>query len=367
MTNFDQEKIAIENERLSTSFDVYGYRFTISGPAGKAYSGACQDFAYFESSPSDNADLIEIIDAEPDYEALPEVEASIYTPRNVVFKSGDVSYIDYQGRGIGIYDKKTNNFTIQSRDADLLYEAVYLFLLSQVGAFLDEQHMHRVHALAISICGHAVVVLLPSGGGKSTLTLELLKHPEVKLLSDDSPFIDRDGHVYAFPLRLGLLRGSEGEIPEEHRREIQRMEFEPKVLLNYEYFSNRVTSDAKPGLVLLGARTLSPEGSLDKISFLAGFREMTANCIVGIGLFQGLEFILSSSPWEILSKFGLVFSRTRNTVRFLRRSQIYKLRLGRSSESNAEAVIELAKKSFCDQGNQGAALDSETTRKQPEE
>ena len=73
---------------------------------------------------------------------------------------------------------------------------------------------------------------------------------------------------------------------------------------------------------------------------------MTANCIVGIGLYHGLEFILSSSPWEILSRFGLVTSRTRNTFKFLRRSTTYKLGLGRSSDSNASAVIELAKRTF---------------------
>ena len=132
LTNSKHEKEVIENERLSSSYDVYGYKFTITGPAGKAYSGACQDFLYFKSKPCDDANLVEIIDAYPDYEALPEVEASIYTPRNVVFKLKGVSYIDYQGRGIGIHDKKTNNFGIQSRDADLLYEAVYLFLLSQI-------------------------------------------------------------------------------------------------------------------------------------------------------------------------------------------------------------------------------------------
>jgi len=352
LANSTQENEGAAQERLSSSCNVYGYKFTISGPAGAAYSGACQDFAYFKSTPCTDGDLIEIIDAEPDYDSLPQVEASIYTPRNVVFKSGDISYIDYQGHALGIYDKKTNNFSIQSRDADLLYESVYLFLLSQVGAFLDEQHMHRVHALAVSIYGHAIVVLLPSGGGKSTLTLELLKHPEVKLLSDDSPFIDTDGHVHAFPLRLGLLRGSESEIPEEHRREIQRMEFEPKVLLNYEYFSHRVIPDARPGLILLGARTLSPEGSLEELGFFKGFRAMTANCIVGIGLYHGLEFILSSSPWEILTRFGLVLSRARNSARFLRRSHVYKLRLGRSSESNARAVIKLAEKKFCDEANQ---------------
>jgi len=347
LTNLEHENKNSTPERLSASFNVYGCKFTISGPEGNAYSGACQDFAYFRTMPSDDGFRVEMVSEKPDYNSLPQVEASIYTPRNVVFKSGSVSYIDYQGRAIGFHDEKAHLFRIQGLDADLLYEAVYLFLLSHVGAYLDEHHMHRVHALAVSICGHAIVVLLPSGGGKSTLTLELLKHPEVKLLSDDSPIIDADGKVYAFPLRLGLLRGSESEIPKEHRREIRRMEFEPKVLLNYEYFSHRVTSDAQPGLLLLGARTLSPEGRLDKVGFFKGFRAMTANCIVGIGLFQGLEFILTSSPWEILSRFGMVLSRTRNTISFLRRSQVYKLCLGRSVESNAKAVIELAKETLC--------------------
>jgi len=317
---------------------------------GQAFNGVCQDFSYFRAEPCDGAESIEIIDADPDYDALPEVEASIYTPRNIVFKSKGISYIDYQGRGIGIHDTNSNHFKIQSRSSDLLYEAVYLFLLSRIGAVLDERGMHRVHALGVSIFGRAVLVLLPGGGGKSTLALELLKHPEVKLLSDDSPFIDREGHVYAFPLRLGLLEGGETEVPEEHRRVIQRMEFEPKVLLNYTCFAHRVISDARPGLLLIGARTLSRQARLNRIGFGAGFRAMTSNCIVGVGLFHGLEFILSSSPWEILSRFGLVTSRTRNTLKFLRRSEIYKLRLGRSSDSNARAVIDLAKKTFSDAG-----------------
>jgi hypothetical protein len=41
-----------------------------------------------------NANLIEIIYADPGYQALPEIEVSIYTPRNVIFKSEDVSCTD---------------------------------------------------------------------------------------------------------------------------------------------------------------------------------------------------------------------------------------------------------------------------------
>lgn len=332
--------------RASESFDVYGFAFTISGPTDAALSGACQDFAYFKSAPRVDGISIELIDELPDYDSVPPIEASIYTPRNVVYKEGNVSFIDYQGRGLGIHDSNSDTFIIQSPDPDLRYEAVYLFLLAQIGAYLDSTGLHRVHALAVSIMGRAVLVLLPGGGGKSTLTLELLKHPEVQLLSDDSPFIDRRGHVHAFPLRLGLLRGGEKEIPEEHYRVIQRMEFEPKVLLNFDYFAHRVASDAEPGLVLLGSRSMNKEGGIYPASFWAGMRAMVVNCVVGLGLFQGLEFILNTSPWEILSRFGLVVSRSRNSLKLLKHSEIYRLRLGRSSESNARAVIERVQKSM---------------------
>ncbi len=69
--------------------------------------------------------------------------------------------------------------------------------------------MHRVHALALAVDRRAMLVLLPMGGGKSTLGAELLRHPDVQLLSDDSPLVDRAGRVHAFPLRLGLLPGHE--------------------------------------------------------------------------------------------------------------------------------------------------------------
>ena len=90
------ESSTADANNSACSFDVYGYKFTISGPEGDALSGAWQDFLYFKTEFCDEADLIEIVDSEPDYDALPELEASIYTPRNIVFKSKKISYIDYQ-------------------------------------------------------------------------------------------------------------------------------------------------------------------------------------------------------------------------------------------------------------------------------
>jgi hypothetical protein len=66
----------------------------------------------------------------------------------------------------------------------------------------------------------------------------------MSILSDDSPIIDRAGNALAFPLRLGLLKGQEHEVPEEHRRLVHRMEFRPKYLVNYSHLANRVVDRA---------------------------------------------------------------------------------------------------------------------------
>ena len=51
--------------------------------------------------------------------------------------------------------------------------------------YLDRRGLHRIHALGVVVKNRAVLVMLPMGGGKSTLGLHLLKHPEVQILSDD--------------------------------------------------------------------------------------------------------------------------------------------------------------------------------------
>jgi hypothetical protein len=324
-------------------FDVYGYRFSVQGHSQSAVDGIGHDFAFFRAEATGDEVTIKMVEQAPDYDGLPVCGASVYTPRNTVYRSGGRAYIDYHGRGLGVHEPAARSFQIISRDPHLLYEATYLFLLSQIGAALDEKRLHRVHAMGVSVNGRAVLALLPMGGGKSTLGDYLLRYPEVKLLSDDSPFIGADGRVHAFPLHLGLLAGSEGEIPERHRRYIERMEFDPKYLVNYEYFAHRVVASAEPGIVFLGSRTLARDCRIEPASMTAGLRTMMSNCVIGLGLFQGLEFVLESSPWELLGKARVGWSRLTNCHRLLRRSRIYHLYLGRDLEKNAASVLECAR------------------------
>jgi hypothetical protein len=335
---------------MALNFNVYGYRFSVKGDVEKAIGGLAQDFAFFAADGADGH-TIELFEADPPLTNLPTGDALVYTPRNVAYRDGHSRYIDYHGRGLGILDEISGGFKLYSRDEDLLYEAAYLFLLSRIGEDLDRRGIHRVHALGAEVNGRAVLVLLPMGGGKSTLGLHLLRFPEVRLLSDDSPWIGRDGRVLAFPLRLGLLPGSEEMIAEEYRRKVQRMEFGLKHLVNYSYFADRVSASAQPGIVFIGSRTMQPEARIERVGKLAGLRPMLANCVVGIGLFQGLEFLLGSGVFGLAKNFGVGISRSRSSWRLLSNSQICRIHLGRDPEQNARALLDYTLRSASDYPN----------------
>jgi hypothetical protein len=325
----------------SKCFDVYGYEFTIESDNPGPAKSLASDFEFFgvAGPPKRRLVTIRIRNAEPDYNQLPPLVANVYTPRNVSYRDGDLTYADYHGRGLGIHNRATGDFEIVSRSADLQYEACYLFLLAQLGEALDRRRMHRVHALGISVNNRAGLVLLPMGGGKSTLGADLLADPDVKLLSDDSPFIDRRGQVHGFPTRIGLLPGTEDVVPPEFRRTIQRMEFGPKVLVDFRYFADRVVGTAEPAIVFLGSRSLSRTCEIVPASYWEGLRAMGANCVIGMGLFQGLEFFLQKSMGQLVGQTAIVWSRLRASQRLLARSRVVHVRLGRDRQENARAVL----------------------------
>jgi hypothetical protein len=333
------------------TFSVYGYSFVLTGNCDFAREGLAEDFGFFaDKGQSEWGQLgnveVELVEGVPDYDRLPVCDAAVYTPRNVVYLHQGRRIIDFSGRGLGIYDAKEGRFRIVSEDPHLVYEAAYLFLLSQIGQALDGRGLHRLHALAMSHRGRAILVLLPMGGGKSTLAASLLRQSAMSILSDDSPFIDRLGNALAFPLRLGLLKGCEHEVPEEHRRLIHRMEFASKYLVNYSYFADRVVDRAKPGLLLLGRRTLAREGRVEEAPYTTAMRGMVPNMIVGLGLFQGLEYLLERSTREIAGKAGLGWSRLRNAHALVRASATFLFHMGRDGEANARIVIDLADQVF---------------------
>lgn len=323
--------------------DIYGCTFAITGNAAATIHNLGNDFRFFTTERTESPTRMEVLAEDPPYAEAPEGVASTYTPRNISFTSGGCKYIDYGGKALATWDRNQRLFRIWTRDEDIRYEASFLFLLSRTGEVLDAHRMHRVHAMALGFNGQAVLAILPMGGGKSTLCSALLEYPEFNLLSDDSPYVSRDGVVHAFPLRLGLLPGHGANIPEPYQRTIERMEFGPKVLVNYEYFADRVIPSARPGIVFLGQRTLSAVCHIEPAGSWAQFKSMLVNCVVGLGLYQGLEFVLTHSPVELFRKLPVAWSRLRNARQLFAASQVYRLTLGRDQELNAATVREFVR------------------------
>ena len=230
----------------------------------------------------------------PPQSAIPALDEVMHTPNFVCFERGDVRYVDYQGKALAIYDYEHDSGQIYCADPSLAYERLYLTLLSRIGEKLDYEGLHRVHSLGIVYQDFGCLFLIPQGGGKTTLAMSLLSHPQVKLLSEDTPFIDRQGRVFPFPFRLGVTNGEHTEpIPERFKRIAERKFGGYKVLIDLEFFRDKIASNVVRNKYLFcGRRTSGPSPRMVAIGKASALRYLTRDCVFGLGLPQVIEFFL---------------------------------------------------------------------------
>src|SRR5450755_4169346 len=126
-----EARLAAAGAPTSIVIDIHGYRVQLQSTCASVIEDLSQDFAFFESTAGESgAHVVELFLEEPPYEKTPPLRATIYTPRNVSYRDGHKTYVDYSGRALGIHDRSNGNFRMYSKDRDLLYEGAYLFLLS---------------------------------------------------------------------------------------------------------------------------------------------------------------------------------------------------------------------------------------------
>ena len=319
-------------------FDFYGLTVQVESENQGLVNEVKRDFSFFSTEKEKGEIRIDIKLTPPSYEGFQEIPAQFVTPRNVCYKDKNRTIIDYSGKAVCIHDRKKKTCSIQGADFDLVREICYLFILSATGEYFDKQGLNRIHALGVSRGGKAALLLMPSGGGKSTMALRLLARPGFKLLSDDSPLVDRSGNILGFSLRIGISPDHKSSIDPKFIRTLNRMEFDPKTVIDIEAFKDRLSGSAAPSLLLVGQRNLGKVSRLEPISKFRGFKALTNNMIVGLGLYQGLEFLLEKGSWEVFLKTGLLFSRLRNALRLLQRSECYRFVIGRDLELNVECL-----------------------------
>jgi hypothetical protein len=324
-------------------FDFYGLTIEVSSSSSDLVDEVRRDFAYFHIPGEKGQVQIEMRLVPPPYSELPPLPASLITPRNVCFQNKKISYIDYFGQGLAIFNREERLCIVYGTDHDLLHEIVFLFILSTVGQYLDGRGVHRLHALGVSYNNRGILLLLPSGGGKSTMALELMHHPGFLLLGEDTPLIDRRGYILPFPLRLGVRPEQDTGIPSQYLRTMRRMEFDPKTLIDIEYFRDRLGKEVEPGIILVGERNLGEVSEIIRLPRHRAFDALVKYMIVGLGVYQGMEFLLEKGIWELLGKGGVAASRLYNSVRLLSRAPAYRFVLGRNTKKNLQTLLEFIK------------------------
>ena len=320
----------------TVSFALYGVGLVVTSNSAALLTSMTRDFEYFVAPAPAAPIVLRAHLAAPPWERIPERPASMLTPNAVMYDDGQVRWADYHRRALASFDFARDVGEIWSEDPDLLYEIAYLMALSRIGERHDLAGIHRVHALGVVIAGRAALVLLPEGGGKSTLALELLRRRDVGLLSDDTPLL-AGGDALAFPTRIGV-RGAPADVAPEHVRVVRRREREAKTVIDYSGFRDRVPPRAPVTAVIIGARHSGPRSWLEPLARRRAIAPLAVNVVFGLGLPQVVEYFLRGGAADGLRKARIVASRLAACGRLLRHARCHRLVIGRDVAGAAAAV-----------------------------
>lgn len=271
-----------------------------------------------------------------------EGRRSFGTAQFEAYDNGPVRTVDYGEEARGVLDFSAESGRIYSRNRELLRELGYLMTLSRAGYLLDRAGMHRIHALGFTRAGRGALVLLPSGGGKTALCLDLLRGSDARILSEDTPLVSRDGLLHPFPLRLGLAPGENlSGIPEGYRRRFVRRRYGEKVLVDLPYFKDRVSGPAAPSLLVLGARAGSESPGVRRAFRPAAMGALMSCMVVGVGTPQLREYMLRKDAAGAVGLGRAALSRLSAAISLLARCRVARMRLGTDRARNTEVLLKL--------------------------
>lgn len=324
------------------AFEFFGYRIVLRGWPD-VLAALDLDFAWFRAASGQPPDVtIDLRPGTPDFTSLPPVRASFTTTRNVVYQVDGHTIVDYFGRALVVFDRAGGHVSIQGDQQHLVHEATYLLVLNRVGEHVDRQGMLRLHAVALAGEQGGVVVLLPAGGGKTTLAFRALRDRQVQLISDDTPLLDRGGYLHAFPLRLGLSERATADLPASSVRRIERFEFPAKHALALDAYADRIAVGRVPiSHIVIGRRWLGNDAGLTKIPKRQVVAPLLRDGVVGLGIAQMAEYVLQRGWIDILGNGPIAARRAAICRTALARAQTWEVDLGRDGERNWAAIESL--------------------------
>jgi hypothetical protein len=341
-----RDRSALQEDAATASgaahFEFYGLSLRVSTDWDEVRRSLALDFAWFDpghAAPGQPDVEVRIERGPPALDSFGELPAAFVTPRNVVYQEPGRTIIEYFGRAVSILDRETGNLVVRGDDEGLVHEAAYQFILSRVGAHVDARGWTRLHGLGLSGPRGGTVVMLPSGGGKTTLGLRALRDDGIRVISEDTPLVDRQGMLHPFVLRIGINETDADRLGIEDARRLERMEFRPKLAIEVETFADRIEREPQPMAdLVIGRRTLGNEPRLEPMPRRAALGALLREGVVGVGVYQGMEFVLQHGMRDTVGKVGVAASRAACCAAALRRARVWSFTVGRDEERNWEAL-----------------------------
>lgn len=327
------------------NIDIYGLVIECSIESRDFAKQLTRPFKYFVVEKGAPVVTIVVKEQSPPYKSFPTLTASFSTPRNIIYESNNFKIVDYFGQGAVVEDIMQSTFTIYGNDRNFIQEAFYLLVMSLFGQHCDKSRMLRVHALAVSYKDQAFLLPIPPGGGKSTMGLALLKEKEFRLISDDEPVVNVDGAILPFPLRIGTLDQEKlKDIPPEFVYSIDRMEFGLKYFIDIHYWKTELEHRPLNDVVLISSkRVLNGQPSIEKMPKRKALKSLIRDSVIGVGLYQGLEFMLNNSKWSSLSLVGTASKRLIIAIKLLKNSDTYSMTLSSDVDRNVQVFKEFVR------------------------
>jgi hypothetical protein len=331
------------------NLNIFNFYVQISSTEKTVIQALEKDFAYFKKEMIDESELnlhINIIKDRPPLEKIPNIKPTFNRKKTLTFDYNQIRYNNYENKLLSILDFKSSKAELYSIDNNLLHEISYLLILSRSGKWLDIQNLHKIHACGFQYNEMNTIVAMPMGEGKSTLFCELIKHREVKILSDDTPLISGLGEILPFPLRVGLC--DEGERLKEHIDKsviysMIRREYGKKYLLPIDAFDNEIASKAKNQVLLIGKRVGKDYFKIKKKSYLSIMLSLFYHMIIGIGLPLIFEYFWEKGVKDFKIKTIIFFKRLRSAHNLARSSNCYSFIFGNDPHKNAEKLLKFLK------------------------
>jgi hypothetical protein len=120
------------------------------------------------------------------------------------------------------------------------------------------------------------------------------------------------------------------------------MEFHDKLVLDLDGFRDRVEGEAQPMAdLIIGQRSLARDGRLERLPRRAAAGALLREGVVGVGVYQGMEFVLQRGMRDVAGMAGQALTRARCCAAAARRARVWRLTLGRDHASNWDALAPL--------------------------